>query len=182
MHICGHFPEEEDEGNAHNSLCAENDSGEGKDKEHGVSGCGGECGCAGGCSPASILCNLLKVSAGHSESAVQGVDEPSCPVYSEVVDVQIEDIWDKVPHLLVVLICFWESVCKLGVEVTVLEMSPVGVCIPEEHPIVGRVLPKAECEGAFAVVLVGRVCICAGDAVWHSVECGVWDRGAVAAL
>ena len=83
-------------------------------------------------------------------------------------------------------------------EVVILEMSPVGACIPEEHPVVGRVLPKAECEGV--VVAVGRVvsnavcegvakaapvdlvCVCAGDAVWHGVERGVWDGGAVAAL
>ncbi len=114
--------------------------------------------------------------------AVQCEDKLSCPGYSEVVGVRIEDIWDKVPHLLVVFVCLWESVCELVVEVAVLEMSPVGACVPEEHPIVGQVLPKAECEGAFTAVLVGYICIYAGDTVWHGVECGVWDRGTVAAL
>ena len=77
-----HLPEEEDEGNTRNSLRAEDDSGkEGKDEEHGVSGCGGECGCVGGCSPASVLCGLLKASAGRTETlAAQGEDEPPCPV------------------------------------------------------------------------------------------------------
>ena len=130
----------------------------------------------------SVLLDLLKVLARCSKAMVQGVNKPSCLVCCEIVNVRIEDIWDKVPRLLVVLICLRESVCELVVEVAVLEVSPVGACVPEEHPVVGWVLPKAECEGAFAVVLVGRVCICAGDAVWHSVECGVWDRGAVAAL
>ncbi len=43
--IHGHFPEEEDKSDTRNSLHAKDDSGEeGKDKEHSVSSCGGECG------------------------------------------------------------------------------------------------------------------------------------------
>ena len=79
-------------------------------------------------------------------------------------------------------------------EVAVLEASPVGACVPKEHPVVGRVLSKAECDcaldggdvsarrGAFVAVLVCRIGVYAGDAVRHGVECGVWDGGAVAAL
>ena len=67
-------------------------------------------------------------------------------------------------------------------EVAVLEVSPVGTCVPEEHPVVGRILPEAECEGAFAAVLVGCVGVGAEDAVRHNVEFGVWDECAVAAL
>ena len=79
-------------------------------------------------------------------------------------------------------------------EVAVLEASPVGACVPKEHPVVGRVLPKAECDcalhggdvsarrGAFVAVLVCRIGVYAGDTVRHGVECGVWDGGAVAAL
>ena len=67
--VRGHLPEKEDEGDARNGLRAEDDSGEeGKDKEHGVSGCGGECGCVGGCSPARVLCGFLKTSAGCTET------------------------------------------------------------------------------------------------------------------
>ncbi len=132
--------------------------------------------------PASILCNLLKVLARHSKAATQGVNELSCPVCCEVVNVRIEDVWDEVPHLSVVFVCLWEPVCELGVEVTVLEVSPVGMCVPEEHPVVGRILPKAEGEGAFAAVLVGCVGIGAGNTVRHNVEFGVWDKCAVAAL
>ena len=80
--VRGHLPEKEDEGDARNGLRAEDDGGEeGEDEEHGVSGCGGECGCVGGCSPASVLRGLLKASAGRTETlAAQGEDEPSCPV------------------------------------------------------------------------------------------------------
>ena len=82
----------------------------------------------------------------------------------------------------VVFIGLWEPVCELGVEVSVLEASPVGACIPEEHPVVGRILPEAEREGAFTAMLVCRIGIGARDAVRHDVEFGVWDQGAVAAL
>ena len=69
--VCGHLPEEEDKSDARDGLCAEDNSGEeGEDEEHGVSGCDGECGCAGGCLPASILFDLLKVSAGCTEVLV----------------------------------------------------------------------------------------------------------------
>ena len=80
--VRGHLPEEEDEGDARNGLRAKDDGGEeGKDEEHGVSGCGGECGCVGGCSPASVLRGLLKALAGRTETlAAQGEDELSCPV------------------------------------------------------------------------------------------------------
>ena len=67
--VHGHLPEEEDEGDARNGLRAKDDSGEeGKDEEHGVSGCGGECGCVGGCSPASVFRGFLKTSAGCTKT------------------------------------------------------------------------------------------------------------------
>ncbi len=69
--IRGHLPEEDNEGNTHNSLHAKDDSSkEGEDKEHGVSSCGGECSCAGGCLPASICCGLLNASASCKVAAV----------------------------------------------------------------------------------------------------------------
>ena len=69
--VRGHLPEEEDKGNTCDGLRAEDDGGkEGEDEEHGVSGCGGECGCAGGCLPASILLDLLKVLAGCAKVLV----------------------------------------------------------------------------------------------------------------
>ncbi len=67
-------------------------------------------------------------------------------------------------------------------EVPVLEVSPVGTCIPKEHPVVGCMLPKVECEGAFTAVLVCCIGVSTRDAVWHDVEFGVWDKGTVAAL
>ncbi len=67
-------------------------------------------------------------------------------------------------------------------EVSVLEMSPVGACILEEHLVVDPILPEAEHEGAFVAVLVCCIGICTRDTIGHDAKFGVWDGGAVAVL